>query len=299
MKVVVFGINVRACEVLDFLLDKGIDVVGLVTEQDCRTVISRFQKKIKNIFTPRDINTASASKNLRELNADVFLIISYNQILNKRILEIPRLGTYNCHGGPLPGYRGSSVLNWQIINGEKNIGLSMIKINEGIDEGDIVLEAGFPISGDATIVTVTDQSIELFKSLTIQLLELLKSNRLKFEKQRRDKAVYWHKRHPEDGKIDWQNMTALQIHNLIRALTPPCSPGAFTFFNKKKVILVDSRLPEAEMRSGPGKVSRKFQGKILVGAKDFSSLLIDKIVVDEKILDAADYFKKFPSYLGD
>lgn len=257
MKIICFGINKRGTEILKLLISKGYDIVAVVSENKevCNDFIDVGKSNLIPILTPVNINSDESYEKLLKFNADVFFIISYNQILKNRIISLPKLGVFNCHGGKLPEYRGSSVLNWQIINGESEIGISIIKIDKGIDSGSIAKEAKFKISINDDINYVTDKSIELFKELVIDLLKDLNNNKLKLIPQEEKNAVYYCKRTASDGKIDWKNMTDIQIHNLVRALNKPTCPGAYCFYNNEKLIIWKTELLDESIISIQGKIA--------------------------------------------
>ena len=106
-------------------------------KKNLKKKLNVFSKKINKIYL-EDINSLKSEKILKGLKTDIFLIAGYPQILKKKIFSIPKVVAVNLHGGPLPSYRGGSPLNWQIINGKKNIGVSLVKINSKIDGGKII-----------------------------------------------------------------------------------------------------------------------------------------------------------------
>ncbi|HON57070.1 MAG TPA: methionyl-tRNA formyltransferase [bacterium] len=277
MNIVCFGINKRGVEILKHLIENGYNVTAVVSEakKSCEEFINTSKRYSIPVLTFENINSDESYNTLKNLNADIFLIISYNQILKDLIIKIPKLGVFNCHGGKLPEYRGSSVLNWQIIKGEKKIGISIIKVDCGIDSGAIAKEAQFRINLNDDINYVTDKSIELFKDLVIDLLKDIENNRLKLKKQDEKKAQYYCKRLLDEGKINWQNMTDLEIHNLVRALTKPACGGAFCFYNNEKIFIWRTELLKETIISTPGKVCLMKDCKPIIMAKNRGILIAD------------------------
>ena len=119
-----------------------------------------FLKK-KYIFLKK-INDNKNVKKLKKIKPDLFIIGGYPQIFKKKIFQIPKLMTINLHGGPLPSYRGGSPLNWQIINMKKNIGISIIKVDQGIDTGPIIADARFPFRKHDDIATIHKTANKIF-----------------------------------------------------------------------------------------------------------------------------------------
>lgn len=278
MKIVCFGVNRRGVDVLAHLLDKGFTVVGAVTEDkaSCRPFRDLATARGIPSLAAQNINAPEALAALAAWQADVFVIISYNQILKPDALKLPRLGVYNLHGGRLPEYRGSSVLNWQIIRGEKNLGLSIIRVDPGIDSGDVVCQASFPLGPDETINEAQERSIALFKEMLTDLLAGIAAGREPVRTpQDPARARYFCKRRPEDGRIDWATMTDRDVHNLVRALTGPDCPGAFTALGDRKVTIWRTRLLEETVIATPGKIALRRHGGLVVMCADRGVLVTE------------------------
>jgi methionyl-tRNA formyltransferase len=162
---------------------------------------------------------------LRRLNADVFVVSSYSMILPGDWLTIPSMGAVNVHCALLPWYRGANVLNWVLVNGERETGVTIHYIDEGIDTGDILLQQKVVIDSDDTALTLRTKLNRAWPGLLAEAIEMLKSGSAPRQPQDGSNARHWPKRRPEDGRIDWSWPTD-RIYNLIRALVKPW-PGAF------------------------------------------------------------------------
>src|SRR3972149_12299967 len=143
MRIIFAGKGERGQMCLDYLIKHNYRPILLV---------GQFTKThgIK-VFQTTNINSDKSFNYLKRLNPELLILASFTQILKKRLLDLPQKGTINLHGGRLPQYRGASVLNWQIINGEPKIGISIIFVDEGIDTGDIISQATFPLKPKDTI----------------------------------------------------------------------------------------------------------------------------------------------------
>lgn len=299
MNLIIFGTNERALRVMTSILEEGYKIDLLVTKASCSSLIAAAKSHGVECFAPTDINSDESIERLKAVKPDLMLMVSFNQILRKRVIEIPRIGVFNCHGGKLPEYRGSSVLNWQIINNEPKIGVSIIKVDGGIDTGDIVFEEEFKLGPDDDINYVLAKSFEKFQEMTLKLLKAAKSKKLKYKKQKDSKAGYWCNRTAEDGRIDWKTQSGLEIHNLVRSLTLPY-PCAYTYLDGKRVNIVKTKMSDIPVHAVPGRVSRVLSGGVVVGSSGYSSVIVTEIQLDNgKVVDAKDYFKTFPTFFDD
>jgi len=200
-----------------------------------------------------DVNDAQFVDRLRDMEPRLGLIAGYSTIFKRPLIEAPALGTINLHAGPLPRYRGGSPLNWQIINGETTAGVSVIRIDEGIDTGPVLAEATFEIGPKDTIADAHAQANRLFPELVLKVLDGLDGGTLTERPQDEDAARYWFQRKAEDGRIDWPHMTAKQVHDLVRAVTRPY-PGAFTEWEGRRVHVFAVELANGAPTGAPGQV---------------------------------------------
>ena len=206
-----------------------------------------------------DVNTARFVHAMAARNPRLAIIGGFNSIFGKPLIDVAQLGVINLHAGPLPKYRGGSPLNWQIINGESDAGISVIRIDEGIDTGEILAEARFSIGLNDTISDVHERANALFPKLVLEVVERFDRNDTSGRVQDHATACYWHQRNADDGRIYWHEMTARQVHDLIRALDP-LYPPAFAFCRGRRVIFRRSQLEGSAVRGVPGRVCY-LQGK--------------------------------------
>ncbi len=218
-------------------------------------------------IAPDDPNDASTAAALQEAHADVFVLAGYGKILRRHIIDIPRLMCINLHAGKVPEYRGSSPLNWALINGEGSFGLSVLKLDGGVDSGDVLMQREFEISGNDTIRELHGIANEQFPVMLLEVIKQLKADRCSLAPQDTERARYYPLRFPDDGLVLWDQLSARQVHNRIRALTDPY-PCAFTFFNGRKVKLIASEPASTCYNGEPGRVYRKTDRGLLVCAAD-------------------------------
>jgi methionyl-tRNA formyltransferase len=164
---------------------------------------------------------------LRHLGPDLFLVNAYSMILPAPWLEIPPRGAINVHTGLLPQYRGANVLNWVLVNGESETGVTIHVIDEGIDTGPIVMRRQVPITDDDTVVTLRDRLLAEIGPMLGEVLPLVAAGSVQTFAQDEAQARYWPRRTPEDGRID-PTLSTKRIYDLVRALVRPW-PGAFYY----------------------------------------------------------------------
>ncbi len=218
-------------------------------------------------IAPDDPNDAPTAAALQKARADVFILAGYGKILRQHIIDIPRLMCINLHAGKVPEYRGSSPLNWVLMSGENSFGLSVLKLDGGVDSGDVLLQRVFEISESDTIRELHSIANEQFPVMLLEVLQQIESGSCTPKPQDAERARYFPLRFPDDGLVLWDQLSARQIHNRIRALTEPY-PCAFTFFKGRRVKLISSEPASTIYNGESGRVYRETERGLLVCAAD-------------------------------
>lgn len=218
-------------------------------------------------IAPEDPNSQETRALLAREAADLFILGGYGKILRQSVIDIPAVMCVNLHGGKLPERRGSSPMNWALINGEPSFTLSIIRVASGVDSGDVILDRTFPIGVHDTIVDLHVVADREFPSMLLEAIDHITSRTVAFRAQDEVRAGYFPLRFPDDGFIVWDMFSAAQVHNRIRALTEPY-PGAFTYWRGRKVKLLQSALAETPYYGEPGRVYRITERGLLVCAAD-------------------------------
>jgi methionyl-tRNA formyltransferase len=217
------------------------------------------------VHTPADINDPAFVEQVREMGVDLIVMSGYNQVLGAEILDVPDEGTINLHAGKLPEYRGGSPMNWAIINGETEGTATVHYATERIDAGPILAERTFPIRETDTIADVRDRTLDIFPDLLVDVVADIRRGRADPTPQP-EEGVYWCSRLPQDGRIDWQHMTAREVYDFVRALTHPY-PGAFTTHRGERLYVWEASLLDDEIRHAPGRVAmRRGDGRVVAAA---------------------------------
>lgn len=185
-------------------------------------------------------------------NPDLLWITDYRYIVPPEVLEVPPLGAVNLHPSLLPKYRGRASVNWAIIEGEDEIGLTAHFAEEDVDAGDIIAQERVPIRSDEDISDALEKLYPLYDSLTRRVLKYFQQGDVPRTAQNEDEATYYPARHPEDGEINWA-ASAEDIRNLVRAVTRPY-PGAFTFADGYKLMVWAGEIVDGFKGEEPGTV---------------------------------------------
>jgi len=207
-----------------------------IAKKNLNTKILMFLKKKKINFTlVRKINT-SLEKKIKKKNYDLLISAGFPLIFSEELINSSKFGTINLHAGKLPNYRGGSPLNWQIINGEKKIGISIVKMCKKLDAGDIYSSKTFRLTKRDDIKTVHNKANFFFSKMTMDVINKIYLG-IKPLPQKRIGEKTYRQRSENDGLIDWEKLNAEEVFNFVRAITKPY-PGAFYFNEKKKKIKI-------------------------------------------------------------
>lgn len=235
MRIVFMGTPAFAARSLRALKEAGHDIVLVLTQPDRE---KGRGKKIQmspvkelaleyglEVFQPQRIKAPEAVERLRECGADIFVVAAFGQILSKEILDLPRFGCINIHASLLPKYRGASPIQWAILEGEEITGVTIMRMDEGLDTGDMISSRKVSITVDDTGESLTDRLAEEGAALLLETLPLIEGGSAPYEPQDPDHASYARILNKEDGRLDFSR-PARELDRLIRAFNP--WPGAFT-----------------------------------------------------------------------
>ncbi|MBI0552393.1 bifunctional UDP-4-amino-4-deoxy-L-arabinose formyltransferase/UDP-glucuronic acid oxidase ArnA [Pectobacterium parmentieri] len=247
MKAIVFAYHDIGCVGLEALVLAGYEIQAVFTHSDAPGENHFYASVAKTtagmdvpVFAPEDVNHPLWVNRIRELAPDVIFSFYYRTLLSDDILQIPLVGAFNLHGSLLPRYRGRAPVNWVLVNGETQTGVTLHKMVSRADAGDIVAQSVVAIDDEDTALTLHGKCRTAAAALLAQQLPLIRSREIALTPQDDSQASYFGRRTAADGLIDWQK-SASEINNLIRAVTEPY-PGAFTFLGERKVIIWRARV---------------------------------------------------------
>lgn len=233
-RVLFFGTPEFASHILEYLLQHGVNVVGVVTTPDkpqgrgLKMIASAVKQTAVAhtipVVTPDKLRDPNLPEQLRAFNADIFCVVAY-KILPKEIFTLPKLGAFNIHASLLPKYRGAAPINWAIIRGEKVTGITTFLLEEKVDTGNMLLQEQVEIGPNETASELHDKLMQLGAELGLLTIEGLASGTIAPQKQSDESATSAPKIFPPDCSIDFIKPVE-EVHNFIRGLSS--YPGAVT-----------------------------------------------------------------------
>ncbi len=275
MRLVFIGTSEFACPALAAL--QGGHEIALVVTQPDRPVgrhailtpppVKKEAIRLRlPVFQPEKVNSPEALARIRRARPDAIVVAAYGQILKPELIEIPHLGTINIHASLLPRYRGAAPINWAIINGETETGITTFLIDPGMDTGPILMQRKTEIGPDETAGELHNRLAAIGAELIVETLDRLVSGEITPIPQDDSKSTLAPRLSREDGRIDWVR-PAREVHNLIRGTNP--WPGAFTRLSGKRVKIHRSR--RTGIKRGdhlPGEIALRETGRLLVATSD-------------------------------
>lgn len=247
MKAVVFAYHDMGCVGVQALLDAGFDIAAIFTHADNAqenaffgSVARLAAERAIPVYAPDDVNHPLWVDRIAELKPDVIFSFYYRNLLGEAILSSARIGAFNLHGSLLPAYRGRAPLNWVLVNGETQTGVTLHRMISRADAGAIIAQQAVEIADADDALSLHRKLTESAKHLLEGVLPTLKSGTFSETAQDESKASYVGRRTPEDGRLEWEK-PAQTLHNLVRAVSDPW-PGAFSFVGTHKFIVWKSRV---------------------------------------------------------
>lgn len=293
-RIIFMGTPAFACPTLQALLQRGENVVAVFTQPDRPK--GRGQKlqspPVKElalhhgipVHQPLKVRHPEVIEQIRELRPDLIVVVAFGQILPKALLDIPPYGCVNVHASLLPRYRGAAPLNWCIVNGETETGVTTMLMDVGLDTGPMLLKRATPIHPDEDIASLHDRMARLGAELLAETVDGLKAGTVVPEPQDDRQSCYAPLLKKEDGLIDWSR-TARSVHNLVRGFA--LWPGAVTTCDGE--VLKVFRTSVASGQGLPGSVLAAGKEGIEVACGEGSLLIHELQAAGSRRMDAASF----------
>ncbi|MCX5715753.1 MAG: methionyl-tRNA formyltransferase [Candidatus Omnitrophica bacterium] len=262
MKIIFFGTSTFAIPSLKKIAGSRHEILLAVTQPDRRK--GRFLKlkppAIKEIadslgipvFQAADISSQDSVGKLKKPDADIFVVVAFGQLLSEEALGIPNKFAVNLHASLLPKYRGAAPVNCAVINGEKTTGVTVFRLNEKMDAGDIILSKTADINDKENAAVVSERLSAIGADALIECLDLIEGGKAVFKRQDEDIASFAPKLKKENGLLDWK-ADAAELNNRVRGLTP--WPSAFTRLGPKILKILQAQAADCKAEDAePGEV---------------------------------------------
>lgn len=292
---------------------KGFKVISCVTRPD--RPVGRDQKLTppaikawaqKNkipVFQPENIKSPESINKIKELVPDLIVVAAYGQILPKEILDIPKFGSLNIHASLLPCWRGASPVQYAILGGDEETGVTLMKMDEKMDHGPIISQKSIKLKGDETFETLYNLLTSLAANLLTETLPLWVQGKIKPQEQNHLEANYTKILTREDGRVYWSK-SAEEIERQIRAFYP--WPGSFTEWDNKRSQILKIKILKAHI--GPDQKSQEkrpygqvflTEEKELAIATGENYLIIEKLQLEgKKEMTSQEFLNGYPMILG-
>ena len=242
VKAVVAAYHNMGCRGLEALARAGYQIAAVFTHLDDSeenlwfdSVAEWAAARDLPVYSPQNINHPLWVERIMALQPDVLFSFYYRRLIQPPILAIPMAGCFNLHGSLLPKYRGRAPVNWVLVNGERETGVTLHYMTPRPDTGDIVAQRKVAISSQDTAQSLNTKLVITAEGMLDEVLPLIMAGRAPRTPQNHERASYHGRRRVEDGEIDW-SLSACSIRHLVRATTRPY-PGAFTYYAQRKLTV--------------------------------------------------------------
>ena len=261
MNIVFMGTPDFAASILKSIYEAGHNITAVVTQPDkpkgrgkemAVSAVKEYALSVGlPVFQPERIKAEDSVAKLREFTADIFVVAAFGQILSKEILEMPKYGCINAHASLLPKYRGASPIQWAIMKGESESGVTMMQMDEGLDTGDMLTKVVVPITAEDTGESLHDKLSEAGAKLCIETLELIEAGNVTPVKQPKECDSYAKLLNKQMGELDFAK-SAAELELLVRAFTP--WPGTYTYVDGKMLKVLSAHVIDDNVSENAGTI---------------------------------------------
>ncbi|MEO8232357.1 MAG: methionyl-tRNA formyltransferase [Ignavibacteriota bacterium] len=297
MKIIFMGTPDFSIPSLKILLENNHEILAVVTTPDKErgrgqkitfTAVKQFaiEKNIP-VLQPIKLKDESFINQLKNLNPDLFVVVAF-RILPKEVFEIPKFGSFNLHGSYLPKYRGAAPIQWALINGDTETGLTTFKLAEKVDTGNIYQQEKVKINPDDNFETLHDRMSLLGAELVLKTVRLVESGDYKLLQQNDSLASPAPKITKEICSIDF-NKSANEIHNLIRGLSP--HPAAFFIYNNKVIKIYKTEIVE-DVNLKPSEVHQT-KTELIIGCGKAALRILELQQEGKKRMNVEEFLRGF------
>ena len=289
MRVVFMGTPDFAVGTLEAVCDAGYEVVGVVTQPDKAKGRSKepVPTPVKaaalarglTVFQPERIRNEQAVETVRQMKPDVIVVVAFGQIIPKEILELAPYGCLNVHAPLLPAYRGAAPIQWAVLNGEEESGGTIMRMDEGLDTGDMITKKVVKLAEDETSGSLFERLSEEGAQLLVKTLSSVFDGTAVYEKQpEQSPTPYAGMIRKSMGQIDW-NQSAVEIERLVRGMNP--WPSAYTKLDGRTLKIWKAHVEKPEMTGDAGKIVR-MDNKGLYVQTGLGILCVDELQLEGK-----------------
>ncbi|MDD2980602.1 MAG: methionyl-tRNA formyltransferase [Hespellia sp.] len=300
MRVIFMGTPDFSVGTLEALIEAGHQVCLVVTQPDKPKGRGKEMQftPVKEVaiahdipvFQPKRIREAENVEVLRKYQADVMVVVAFGQILPKEILDMTPYGCINVHASLLPKYRGAAPIQWSILLGEEETGVTTMQMDEGLDTGDMILKSVIPIAKDETGESLHDKLADMGARLCVETLEALEEGTAQFEKQGESPTPYAKMLDKHLGNIDW-SQSAVTIERLVRGLNS--WPSAYTNWNQKVMKIWRAVVIPEKIEAENGTIVHVDKDGFSVKTGDGLLKILEVQIPGKKRMDAGSFLRGY------
>ena len=300
MRVIFLGTPDFAVGALEEIIKAGHEVVLVVTQPDKPKDRGKAMQytPVKEcalahgieVFQPVKVKEPENIEVLRKHQPDIIIVAAFGQIVPKSILDMPKYGCINIHASLLPKYRGAAPIQWAVINGEDVTGVTIMRMNEGIDTGDMIAKKTVRLAEDETGGSLFDKLAQVGAQLCVETMDIIEAGKAEYIPQNNEEATHTSMIRKELGLIDW-NKSAVEIERLIRGLNP--WPSAYTNLSGKTFKIWKAKVVSEENTYEPGCICRIDKAGMYVQTGKGILLLTEVQMEGKKRMDADAFLRGY------
>jgi len=300
LRIVFMGTPEFAVPSLDILIKNGYEVVGVITATDkrggrgkkklIRSAVKKYalEKGLK-VLQPKNLKDPEFQKELKSLNANLQVVVAF-RMLPKSVWAMPELGTFNLHGSLLPKYRGAAPINWAVIKGEKETGVTTFFLQQEIDTGDMIFQEKMPIHENDTAGDVHDRMMQLGAQTVLKTVKAIENGDYELQKQDDSQASKAPKIFHDTCQIDF-NQSTEQVHNFIRGLSP--YPAAWTTLDGKTLKILKTTKAIEDHDLPPGQFVSDNKKELKISTNDGFVEVLELQLQGRKRMNVADFLNGY------
>ena len=301
MKVIFMGTPDFAVGTLEAIVAAGHEVVLAVTQPDKPKGRGKSMQypPVKEaaiaygieVYQPERVRRLECIEYLAKYQPDIIVVAAFGQILPKDILEMPKYGCINVHASLLPKYRGAAPIQWAVINGEKASGVTIMRMDEGLDTGDMIASVAVELDAQETGGSLFDKLQDAGAQLCVETMKSIEDGTAVYTPQDNEIATHTKMIQKSLGKINW-SLSAVQIERLIRGLNP--WPSAYTHLDNKAFKIWKARVVETDGAYAPGCICKVGKNTMVVQTGEGGLELLEVQLAGKKRMDAGSFLRGYP-----
>jgi methionyl-tRNA formyltransferase len=303
MNVVFFGTPVFAAKILEDLVNHGVNIIALVTKPDKRrgrssklqpSAVKEYAlEHLPNIplYQPTKISAEEYCEPLRQLNADLFIVVAFGEIIKQHLLDLPKKGCVNIHASLLPKYRGAAPIQQAIIEGEATSGITIIDMVKKMDAGTMIKQTSIPIPLQMTAGDLEEELCSLSCKTILEVIREFEAGSVKRTAQDESLVTFAPKIEAEHCEVKWDR-SANEMHNLIRGVTP--RPGAWSYVTvkgEKKRTKLQSSVLLADRSGEAGEILEVNEDGVVIACAKGALLIKELKLEGKRMMKAAELFR--------